>query len=149
MNKKLLYRIKFNDGTYLKKGCPRNSRGVTYSIEKVKDLSKVRVFKSYSEAEKAYEILISIVFGEECEIETIPEFENPESQLKELRKGDCFMLCGYPYIVIRTCWRGSRSFKLKRYICKMKFDDQERCLTPDVAVYRISRMLFDVLVQNG
>lgn len=149
MNKKLLYRIKFNDGTYLKKGCPRNSRGVTYSIEKVKDLSEARVFKSYSEAEKAYEILISIVFGEKCEIEIIPEFENPEARLRQLRKGDCFMFYGNPYIVIRTYWRKTGLFRMKKYICKMKFNEQECCFTPDVEVYRISRMLFDVLVQNG
>lgn len=94
MSKKFSYRIKFNDGIWLKKGCPRNHRGITYTMEKVSKPSEARVFKSYSEADKVREILISIVFGEECEIEIIPEFENPKAQLRQLRKGDCFMLYG-------------------------------------------------------
>ena len=148
MSKKFSYRIKFNDGIWLKKGCPRNHRGITYTMEKVSKPSEARVFKSYSEADKVREILISIVFGEECEIEVIPEFENPKAQLRQLRKGDCFMLYGNPYIVIRTYWSKAGPFKLKKYICKMKFDELECGFTSDVEVYRISRFLFDVLVQG-
>lgn len=37
---------------------------------------------------------------------------------------------------------------MKKYICKMKFDELECGFTSDVEVYRISRLLFDVLVQG-
>lgn len=148
MSKRFSYRIRFKDGTWLKKGCPRNHRGITYSMEKVGKPSEARVFKSYSEADKVREILISIVFGEECEIEVIPEFENPKARLRQLRKGDCFMLYGNPYIVIRTYWSKAGPFKLKKYICKMKFNELECGFTSDVEVYRISRLLFDELVQG-
>lgn len=58
------------------------------------------------------------------------------------------MLYGNPYIVIRTYWSKAGPFKLKKYICKMKFNELECGFTSDVEVYRISRFLFDVLVQG-
>lgn len=98
MSKRFSYRIRFKDGTWLKKGCPRNHRGITYSMEKVGKPSEARVFKSYSEADKVREILISIVFGEECEIEIIPEFENPKARLRQLRKG--IVLCSTETLIL-------------------------------------------------
>ncbi len=75
-------------------------------------------------------------------------FEQPEVQLSALKKGDCFMFNREPYIVKGTYWENLRLFKRKIYMCRMKFSVYDAHFSPDTEVYRISRELFDMLVQG-
>lgn len=74
-------------------------------------------------------------------------FKEPEVQLSALRKGDCFMFNRQAYIIKRTCWNGDHFLKRKVYICRMKFSDYDTSFLARETVYRISRGLFDILVQ--
>lgn len=69
--KNLGYNIKFEDGTYLMKGCPRHHRNGTYSLTKTKRQSDARVFKSYIGAEMVAELLSSSIFDLSCLIEPL------------------------------------------------------------------------------
>lgn len=72
----------------------------------------------------------------------------PEVKLAKLKKGDCFMYNRFPYIVKNIYWEDLGMIKRKVYICRMKFDDYDTPLLPGTDVYRISRELFDMLVQT-
>ncbi|MEG2151133.1 MAG: hypothetical protein RRY36_07950 [Bacteroidaceae bacterium] len=74
--------------------------------------------------------------------------EQPEVQLSTLNSGDCFMFNGQPYIVKRTFWQNLGMLKFKIWVCRMKFDNYDWHTVGDVTVYRISRGLFDFLVQT-
>lgn len=75
-------------------------------------------------------------------------FKEPIAKLNELRKGDCFMFNGQPYIVKKTFWEDLKLFRLKVYVCRMKFEDYDWHTIGDIEVYRKSRALFDILVQS-
>ena len=66
------YIIKFDDGTFLKKGMPKYYRNGTSVIEQVKQISDARIFDDYEKAEAVRADLISIVFMMKCEIEVKP-----------------------------------------------------------------------------
>lgn len=66
------YIIKFDDGTFLKKGMPKHYRNGTSVIEQVKKISDARIFDDFSKAEDVRAELISIVFMMKCEIEVKP-----------------------------------------------------------------------------
>lgn len=66
------YIIKFNDGTFLKKGTPKHYPNGTSVIEQVKTMSNARIFDDYAKAENVRAHLISIVFMMKCEIEVKP-----------------------------------------------------------------------------
>lgn len=74
MNKTLKekYIIKFDDGTFLKKGMPKYYRNGTSVIEQVTNISDARIFNDYSKAENVWSELVSIVFMKKCEIEVKP-----------------------------------------------------------------------------
>lgn len=74
--------------------------------------------------------------------------KEPEVKLLKLKKGDCFMYNRFPYIVKDIYWEDLGMLKRKVYICQMKFDDYDTPLLPDTDVFRISRGLFDLLVQT-
>lgn len=76
-------------------------------------------------------------------------FKKPVVKLDVLRKGDCFMFNGQPYIVNKTFWEDLELFKRKIYVCRMKFEDYDWHTTGDIEIYRISRALFDILEQSG
>ncbi|MCD8137177.1 MAG: hypothetical protein LUH01_15000 [Parabacteroides gordonii] len=63
------YIIKFDDGTFLKKGMPKHYRNGTSVIEQVKTISEARIFNDYTTAEEVRAELVSIVFMMKCEIE--------------------------------------------------------------------------------
>lgn len=75
-------------------------------------------------------------------------FKEPEAKLSALKKGDCFMFNRQAYIVKRIFWENLELFKRKVYVCRMKFDDHDTHFLPDEDVYRISRGLYDILVQT-
>lgn len=75
-------------------------------------------------------------------------FKEPAVKLSELRKGNCFMFNGQPYIVKRTYWQDLKLLKRKVYVCRMKFEDYDWHTIGDIDIYRISRDLFDILVQS-
>lgn len=75
-------------------------------------------------------------------------FKEPVPKLSELRKGDCFMFNGQPYIVKKTFWEDLELFRRKIYICRMKFEDYDWHTVGSITIYRISRALFDILVQS-
>lgn len=66
------YIIKFDDGTFLKKGMPKHYRNGTSVIEQVKTISDARIFDDFAKAENVRAELISIVFMMKCEIEVKP-----------------------------------------------------------------------------
>ena len=51
--------------------------------------------------------------------------ENPEVQLSELKKGECFMFNGEPYIVKRIYWEDLGLLKRKVWVSTMKFDNSD------------------------
>lgn len=65
------YRIRFSNGTYLRKYSPRHFRGGKVSIEKTINIDLARVFKDYDTAERIKADLESIVFLQKCEIEVL------------------------------------------------------------------------------
>lgn len=73
--------------------------------------------------------------------------ENPEVQLSTLKKGDCFMFNGEPYIVKRTYMEDLGMIKQKIWVSTMKFNNMDWHSIGDIDIYRISRGLFDILVQ--
>lgn len=75
-------------------------------------------------------------------------FKEPEVKLSALRKGNCFMFNRQAYIVKRTYWEDLGMLKRKVYVCRMKFGDYDTHFLPNEDVYRISRGLFDILVQS-
>lgn len=74
-------------------------------------------------------------------------FKEPVVKLSKLRKVDCFIFNGQPYIVKRTYWQDLKLLKRKVYVCKMKFEDYDWHTIGDIDIYRISRDLFGILVQ--
>lgn len=75
--------------------------------------------------------------------------KQPEVELSTLKSGDCFMFNGQPYIVKRTFWQDLGMLKRKIWVCRMKFDNYDWHTVGDVTVYRISKGLFDLLVQTN
>lgn len=75
-------------------------------------------------------------------------YKEPEVNLSDLRKGDCFMYNRQPCIVKKTFYENHGFLKIKTYICRMKFDDYDFACLGDTDVYRISKNLFDILIQN-
>lgn len=73
--------------------------------------------------------------------------KEPEVKLRALRNGDCFMFNRQAYIVKKTFWENLGMLKRKVYVCRMKFNDYDTHFLPDEDVYRISRGLYDILVQ--
>lgn len=74
--------------------------------------------------------------------------ENPEVQLSTLKQGDCFMFNGEPYIVKRTYWENLGMLKRKIWVSTMKFNNIPWHSTGDILVYRISKGLYDLLIQQ-
>jgi hypothetical protein len=73
--------------------------------------------------------------------------ENPEVQLQALKKGDCFMFNGEPYIVKRIYWANLGMIKRKTWVSTMKFDNHDWHSTGDITVYHISKGLYDLLIK--
>ena len=73
---------------------------------------------------------------------------NPEVQLSALKKGDCFMFNGEPYIVKKTYWVDLGMIKRKVWVSTMKFDNHDWHSIGDITVYRISKGLYDLLIQT-
>lgn len=74
--------------------------------------------------------------------------ENPEVQLSALKKGECFMFNGEPYIVKRIYWEDLVLFKRKVWVSTMKFNNIDWHSIGDIEVYRISKGLYDLLIQS-
>ncbi len=74
--------------------------------------------------------------------------KNPVVQLSELKKGDCFMFNGEPYIVKRIYWEDLGLLKRKVWVSTMKFDNNDWHSIGDIEIYRISKGLYDLLIQN-
>lgn len=74
--------------------------------------------------------------------------ENPVVQLSALKKGDCFMFNGEPYIVKKTYWEDLGMIKRKVWVSTMKFNNHDWHSTGDIIIYRISKDLYDILVQT-
>lgn len=75
-------------------------------------------------------------------------FKEPEVQLSALRKGDCFMFNGEPYIVKKTYWKDLGMIRQKIWVSTMKFDNRAWHSIGDITVYRISKGLYDLLIQS-
>jgi hypothetical protein len=75
-------------------------------------------------------------------------YKKPEVKLGALRKGDCFMFNNSPYIVTKTFWEDIGLIKRKVYECREKYHGWEYNFIRDTDVYRISRALFDIIVQG-
>lgn len=73
--------------------------------------------------------------------------ENPEVQLSTLKQGDCFMFNGEPYIVNKTYWEDLDMLKRKIWVSTMKFNNTPWHSIGDIIVYRISKGLYDLLIQ--
>ena len=74
--------------------------------------------------------------------------ENPEVQLSALKKGECFMLNGEPQIVKRIYWEDFGLLKRKVWVSAMKFNNNDWHSIGDVEVYKISKGLYDLLIQS-
>ena len=74
--------------------------------------------------------------------------KNPEVQLSELKKGECFMFNGEPYIVKRIYWEDLVLFKRKVWVSTMKFNNIDWHSIGGIEVYRISKGLYDLLIQS-
>ena len=73
---------------------------------------------------------------------------NPQCKLAIMKKGDCFMFNGQPYIIKEIFWEDLGMLKRKVYVCRMKFDDYDSHFLPDTDVYQISKGLHDLLVET-
>lgn len=73
--------------------------------------------------------------------------KKPEVQLSALKKGNCFMFNGEPFIIKKTYWEGLGMFKRKVWVSTMKFDNREWHSVGDITVYQISKGLYDLLIQ--
>lgn len=74
--------------------------------------------------------------------------ENPEVQLSKLKKGECFMFNGEPYIVKRIYWEDLGLLKRKVWVSTMKFDNSDWHSIGHIEVYQISKGLYDLLIQS-
>ena len=74
--------------------------------------------------------------------------QNPEVQLSTLKKGDCFMFYGEPYIVNKTYWEDLGLLRRKIWVSTMKFNNIPWHSIGDITVYRISKGLYDLLIQS-
>ena len=74
--------------------------------------------------------------------------ENPEVQLSELKKGECFTFNGEPYVVKKIYWENLVLFKRKVWVSTMKFNNNDWHSIGDIEVYKISKGLYDLLIQS-
>lgn len=67
-------------------------------------------------------------------------------ELQELKIGDCFIFNNEPYIIKRVYWEDLGLFTCKRYVCKMKFKEENITFSNvEIKVNKISKDSYNLL----